>query len=177
MANPVAKAMTFDASVSSDQAGACREFWMRFPGLRGASDQDAGGNDVLYYIENPYSEDLVVLDALCVIETLDAQDGDIDVGLEDDAAGTDSLTTGAIIFDSIVNTAVGVFEGTIPQALAGTGAKYIWKAKGSATQAFLTVTQNGDVDAAALRWTLLVKVIPYKDLLNSSIELGAITVA
>lgn len=164
--------MTFDASKSSDQAGAAREFWMRFPGLRAASDCDNAA--VIYYLENPYSKDLVILSALAVITTLDAQDGDIDVGLADDAEGTN---VGAEVFDSIVNTAAGVFEGTIPQAVAGTGAKCIWKAKGNSTDAFLVVYQNGDADVSALRWNLLVKVIPYEDLLNDNIELGAITVA
>jgi hypothetical protein len=170
MANAVPKEMTFDASKSADQAGACREFWMRFPGLRANS---AGGTaaDPLYYKENPYGEDLVVLDALAVITTAAGADGDLDVGLADDAAGTN---VGAEIFDSIVDSAAGVFEGTKPQAVAGTGAKCIWKAKGSSTDAFLCIVQQADADASAMRWTLLLKVIPYKDLLNSNIELGAI---
>jgi len=174
MANPTALAMQLDVSSGADSTGACREFWLKFPGLRGASDQDAGGNDDIYYFENPYSEDLVILDALAVITTLDAEDGDIDVGLADDATGTN---VGAEIFDSIVNTAVGVFEGTVAQAIAGTGAKCIWKAKGSTTDSFIDIVQNGDVDASSLRWNLLIKVIPHKDLLNSAIELGVIPVA
>lgn len=174
MANPTPKAMQLDTSKSSDQAGACREYWLRFPGLRGASDQDAGGVDIIYYFENPKYRDLVVLDALCVITTEDAQDGDIDVGLMDDAAGTG---LGAEIFDSIVNSAAGIFEGTVAQAIAGTGVKYIWKAKGTATNSFIGVIQNADVDCADLRWNLLVKVIPYDDLLNANIDTGAIAVA
>jgi len=168
MSSPVEKEMTFDTQNSSDQAGACREFWMRFPGLTGADDCDAAS--VIYYKENPYARDLVVLDALAVITTLDAQDGDIDVGLADDATGTDTLSLTAAIFDSIVNTAVGVFEGTIPQAVAGTGSKVIWKAKGSTTGAFLSIIQNADVDLSALQWTLLLKVIPYEDLINTNIS-------
>ncbi len=177
MANPTAIKMQLDMTKSSDQAGACREFWMRFPGLRGSSDQDAGANDGIYYIENPYYKDMVILDALCVITTQTANDGDIDVGFADNATGTASLSHSNIIFDSIVNTAAGVFEGTTPQALAGTGQKYIWKAKGSSTDSFLYVIQNGDVDCSALRWNLFLKVIPYNDLLNDNIDLGAITVS
>lgn len=173
MASPsVPIELTFDTTRSVGENGACREFWMKFPGLRGASDVDTPA--ICYYLENPYGEDLVVLTALAVIQTLDAQDGDIDVGLADDADGTN---LGAEIFDSIVNTAAGVFEGTIPQAVAGTGAKCIWKAKGTATDAFLGVIQQGDADVSALRWTLLLKVIPYKDLINTDVELGALTVA
>lgn len=174
MANPTAKAMQLDTTKNADSTGACREFWMRFPGLRGASDQDAGGVDIIYYYENPKYRDLVILDALAVITALDAQDGDIDVGLMDDAIGT---SIGAEIFDSIVNSAAGVFEGTVAQAIAGTGAKGIWKAKGSATDSFIGVIQNADVDAADLRWSLLVKVIPYDDLLNTNVDVGLIAVA
>ena len=171
MAGPTAMAMVCNVQKSVGENGACREYWLRFPGLSAASDCDAAA--VLYYIENPFHEDLVVLTALAVITTLDANDGDIDVGLADDAAGTN---IGAEIFDSIVNTAAGIFEGTIPQAVAGTGAKPIWKAKGTATDAFLCVYQNADADVAALRWNLYIKVIPYADLIGGD-TLDAITVA
>ncbi len=173
MTSPVEIEMTFDPSRTADGSGACREFWMRFPGLSGAADCDAAS--VIYYKENPYGKDLVVLTALAVITTLDAQDADIDVGLADDSAGTDTLSLTAAIFDSIVNTAAGVFEGTNPQAIAGTGSKVIWKAKGSSTGSYLSIIQNADVDASALRWTLLLKVIPYEDLINSDITLPALT--
>jgi len=171
MANAVPKEMTCDVSRMADSTGGCREFWLRFPGLRGNSDAGTAADDI-YYKENPYHEDLVILSALAVIITVDAQDADIDVGLADDAAGTNA---GAEVFDSIVNSAAGVFEGTIPQAVAGTGAKAIWKANGTSTDAFLCVIQQGDVDASALRWNLFLKVIPYNDLINSDIELGALT--
>lgn len=165
--------LTYDTTFSCDQAGGCREFWMRFPGLRAASDADSPGG-LLYYLENPIGEDLVILTALAVITTVDAQDGDIDVGLCDDADGT---SIGAEIFDSIVNTAAGVFEGTIPQAVAGTGAKPIWKVSGTSTDSYLGIYQRGDDDVSSLRWNLLLKVIPYNDMINSNVELGALTVA
>lgn len=173
MANPTALQMTYDRSKGSDQAGAIRDFWMRFPGLRGASDVDAGSNLDIYYLENPYGIDLVILEALAVITTLDAQDGDIDVGLADDADGANA---GCEIIDSLVNTAVGVLAGLPTEALAGV-ARPIWKAKGSATDAFLNILQNADADVAALRWNLLLRVVPYDDLLNSEVELGLIAVA
>ena len=171
MAGPTAMAMEINLQKSVGENGACREYWLRFPGLSGASACDAPA--VIYYIQNPFYEDLVILTALAVITTLDAQDGDIDVGLADDAAGTN---VGVELFDSIVNTAVGVFEGTIPQAIAGTGAKGIWKANGHATDAFICITQNGAVDASALRWNLFIKVIPYADLIGGD-TLTALVVA
>ncbi len=163
--------MVPDFSKSVGDNGRAREQWVYFPGLSASSDCDAPA--VIYTAENPFDEDMVILTALAVIETLDAQDADLDVGLGDAAAGTNA---GAEVFDSIVNTAAGVFEGTIAQAVAGTGAKAIWKAPGTATDSYLCVTQNGDVDASALKWNLLVKVIPYKDLIGGS-ALAAITVA
>ena len=174
MANPTAKEMTFDVSRSADSTGACRDFWMRFPGLRAASDCDAGSNLDIYYLENPYGKDLVVLEALVVITTVDAQDGDIDIGLADDATGTN---VGVEIADSLVNTAAGVFAVLSPEALARTTKRCIWKAKGSSTDAFLTVTQNADADVSDLRWTLCLRVVPYEDLVNTDVELGALTVA
>jgi hypothetical protein len=169
--------MTWDKSKTRDGSGALQDFWMRFPGLRGASDQDAGGNDVIYYLESPFFENMVILEALATITTLDAQDADIDIGIVDDAAGTDSLTGVAVICDSLVNTAAGVFRVMTPEAVAGTTAAPIWKAKGTAAGSFLSIKQNGDVDAAALRWNLAIRVIPYNDLLNADVELGAIAVA
>jgi hypothetical protein len=171
MANAVPIEMTCDRTTMNDSTGGCREFWLRFPGLRANSDAGTAADDI-YYKENPYNEDLVILTALAVITTAAGNDGDIDVGLADDAAGTNA---GAEIFDSIVDSAAGVFEGTIPQAVAGTGAKCIWKKNGNSTDAFLCIIQNADADASAMRWDLLLKVIPYNDLLNSDIELGALT--
>ena len=172
MTSPVEMVMKYDTTTSSDQAGACRNFWMRFPGLRGAADCDAPS--VMYYLENPYYEDLIVMRVLAVITTLDANDRDIDVGFADDAAGTDTLSLTAILFDSLVNTAVGVFEGLGTQAINGTCARPVWKANGSSTGAFLSIIQNGDADVDALRWTLMLEVIPYKDTINSKIDLGTI---
>jgi hypothetical protein len=174
MADPTAAAITtHDISRSTMTGGACREYWLRFPGLSAASDCDTAGS-VLYYLENPYKMDLVILTALAVITTLDAQDGDIDVGLADDAAGTN---VGQEIFDSLVNTAVGVFEGTTPQAVAGTGSKAIWKENGNSTDAFLCIVQQADADVSALRWHLYLKVIPYDDLTGDEGEQAVLAVA
>ncbi len=163
--------MTYDASKSSNQAGAARDFWMRFPGLRGPAAIASAG--VAYYKENPYSQDLVILQALAVITTEDSDDCDIDVGLADDADGTN---VGVEVIDSLVNTAKGVLEGMATQAVAGVS-RPIWKAKGNSTDAFLVVYPNGTADASSLRWDLALRVVPYDDLLNSDIELGAIAVA
>lgn len=163
MAAPTGQAMHWDASTRNDVTGACRDFWMKFPGLRAAADADSPGG-ILYYLENPFDVDMVILEALAVITTLDAQDGDIDVGLADDADGT---SVGAEIFDSIVNTAAGVFAGLAASAVAGTCSRPIWKAAGNTTDSFLCVDQNGDADVSALRWNLLLRVVPYDDLTDT----------
>lgn len=172
MANAVPIEMTFDTSKSSDQAGAARDFWMRFPGLRANASGGTNADDI-YYKENPYGKDLVILQALAIITTVDSQDADIDVGLADDAIGTNA---GAEIIDSLVNTAAGVLEGMATQAVTGV-ARPIWKAKGSSTDAFLCIIQNDATGSEDLRWDLLLRVLPYEDLLNSNIELGALTSA
>jgi hypothetical protein len=175
MANPTALAMVADFQKQFDQAGAARDFWMRFPGLGAASDCDAAS--LLYYCENPFYEDLIILEALIIITTLDAQDGDIDVGLADDKIGTDASDTSECICDSMVNTAVGVFAVLGPNALACTQGRNIWKAKGTSTDSFLTVTQNTDADVAALKWDLMLRVMPYKDALNTNVNVSTIAVA
>jgi hypothetical protein len=175
MASPIEAELTFDSSGGADTTGACREFWMKFPGLSAASDCDTAS--VIYYKENPFCEDLVVLASLAVITTLDGQDGDIDVGFADDSAGTASLSHTNVLIDSLVNSAAAVLYTGSPQALAATTTAYIWKAKGSSTDSYLSIIQNADADVSALRWTLLLKVIPYKDLINSNITLTALSVA
>jgi len=149
---------------------------MRFPGLRGASDADSAA--ICYYKENPYGKDLVILDALAVITTASGNVAtDMDIGLGDDAIGTN---LGAEIADGMVAATLnttGVKQMGIVHAIATPPVKPIWKAKGTSTDAFLGVIQRGDVDASALRWNLALKVIPYEDLLNTGIELGALTVA
>ena len=178
MANPTAKAMQRDVSKTSDQAGACREEWWRFPGLRASSDQDAGGVDIIYYFENPKAEDMVIKEAFAVVETASGNVAtDLDIGLGDDATGANK---GAEIADGLVAAtlnATGVKRLMAPLVLATPPNAPILKAKGTATDSFLIVTQNGDVDASALRWTFLVKVIPYNDLLNGNVDVGAIAVA
>jgi hypothetical protein len=174
MANPTAVEMTVDFTKTTD-GSACRDFWMRFPGLSAASDCDTAS--LLYYCENPYCEDLVILEALVTITTEDAQDGDIDIGLCDDSAGTDASDTSECICDSMVNSAAGVFAVLGPNALACTQGRYIWKAKGTSTDSYLSVTQNADVDASALRWNLALRVMPYKDLINSDVDNTTIAVA
>lgn len=160
MAKPsAAVAMEVDWSSMGDVRGALREFWIKIPGLSAASDCDSAS--VIYYLQNPYPVDMVILEALCVITTLDAQDGDIDVGLADDADGTNA---GVELFDSIVNTATGVFAGMPARAIAGTGLRPTWKASGSSTDSYITVTQNGDADVSALRWTLMLKLLPLGDI-------------
>jgi len=163
MASPVIAAITTykHQKIGAMTSGAAREQWIGIRGLSGASDQDSGGNDHLYYILNPFQQDMVILNGYYVVTTIDANDGDIDVGLADDAAGTNS---GAEIIDSMVHSATGVFECTIAQAVAGTGKKPIWKKPGTSTDSYITVKQATDADVSALRWHLFLQLVPYEDL-------------
>ncbi len=175
MAKPIiAEITTFDTHINAFTTGAAREFWIGLRGLSAASDQDSGGNDDLYYILNPFNQDMVVLNALAVITTLDAQDGDIDCGLADDDEGTN---VGAEIINSLVNTATGVLECTIAQAIAGTGAKAIWRKPGTSTDSYVVITQNTDADVSDLRWHLFLKLMPYEDLIGDEGTQAAVSVA
>lgn len=162
MTDPTMAAITtYDDKVQAYDTGACREFWIRIPGLSGASDQDSGGNDDLYYLLNPFAQDMVILNALAVVTTL-GTDGDIDVGLADDAEGTN---VGCEVIDSLVHSAAAVHECTAVNSVVG-GSKAIWRKSGTSTDSYLVVTQNTDADASALRWHLLLKLIPYEDLIG-----------
>ncbi|KKN03072.1 hypothetical protein LCGC14_1111280 [marine sediment metagenome] len=176
MASPtIAAITTYDhQKVGAYTTGAVRELWIGIRGLSAASDQDAGGNDHLYYLLNPFPQDMVIMNALAVITTLDAQDGDIDVGLANDAVGTSSA---AEVIDSLVNTATGVFECTVAQAIAGTGAKGIWRKEGTSTDSYLTWKQATDADVSALQWHLFLQLIPYEDLIGGEGTQAAVTVA
>lgn len=170
MANPVAQELTYDITKQGND-GACRRWLMRFPGLGGASDADAGSNLVLYYLQNPIGIDLVITRAWAVITTKDAQDGDIDVGLGDDAAGAN---VGAEVIDSLVNSATGVLECMATQAVTGV-ARPVWQNSGA--DSYLTIVQNGDADCAALKWNLILEVIAYDDMVNSNVDISTVTVA
>jgi len=173
MADPSIGAITtFDIKRSTFSNGAIREYWLRIPGLSGASDCDSVDLPI-YYLLNPFQMDLVVMDALAVITTLDANDADIDVGLGDDAAGTNN---GAEIIDSLVNSAAGVLEVMTVNAITGVS-RPIWKKPGTSTDSYLIVNQKGDVDASQLRWNLFLKVIPYEDLIGNEGDQAAVTVA
>jgi hypothetical protein len=157
MANPTIQEMKID-TIKTGNLGACREWWAKIPELSAAADADAGGNLYLYYAKNPYNEDVVITEALANITTEDAQDGDIDIGLADDAEGTNS---GTELCDSLVNSGKGVKR--LLAALDGIGvAAPIWRKSGG--DSYITVKQNGDADVSALRWNLLIKCIPLADL-------------
>jgi len=174
MGDPTITAInTFDIKRSTLTGGACREYWLRIPGLSGASACTSLALPI-YYLLNPFQMDLVIMQALVVITTLDANDGDIDIGLGDDAAGT---SDGAEICDSMVNTAAGVFEVLAPNAVACTTSRPIWKKPGTSTDSYLIVAQNADADLEALQWHLFLKVLPYEDLIGDEDTATTIPVA
>ena len=166
MSNPTAVEVL---SSVQDQAtlGALREIWIKIAkndgsALSAAADCDQASQ--LYYIENPFGYDVVITKTLAVVTALDAQDGDIDAGLADDIAGSNK---GVELVDSLVNTAVAVLDQTVQGAIASTVVLPVWKAGNqahTAVDSFISIWQNGDADVTDLRWYLLVKCIPYKDL-------------
>ena len=176
MANPVIAAITtYDDKVSATTTGAVREFWIRIPGLSAAAAATSAGNLPMYYLLNPFNQDMVVFNALLVVTTVDATgDAVISVGLGNDATGA---SLGAEILSSFPNDATGVYEGTVAQAIACTGSKCIWKKPGTSTDSYLVVGQDGNLDATALRWHLLLKLIPYEDLIGDEGTQATVTTA
>jgi len=159
MSTPTAAEITptFKQTAGGGQ-GAVREFWVAMKGFVGAADCDS--ESVTNYVESPFNFDVYIIEALMMIHTADAQDADFDIGIADDASATNAEDN---IFDSPVNTAAGALKG-LPGAAAGTTSLPRWKAKGSTTNSFITVQQNGDVDTSSLDFDLFVKCIPCEDL-------------
>jgi hypothetical protein len=155
MASPIAAALTASFTKQGN-SGACRQFFVRIPGFAGAPDCDAAS--IVHYIANPFGMDVVITEAYVNITALDAQDADMDIGLADDAAGTNS---GVEICDSLVNSAVGVKRCLV--ALDGVGVTApIWKASGA--DSYITSKQNADVDAADLAFNLILRCVPLVDM-------------
>ncbi len=147
---------------SSDSSGACRDFWMKITKSDGtALSIGTAATTVIWSAENPYYQDLVILEALLNITTEDDDDIDMDIGLADAAAGTNK---GVEICDSAVNTAVGIFALLGPNALACTQARFVWLAKDSTTDSFITFYQTGASTHGVLKFTLLLRVVPKVDL-------------
>ena len=149
---------------SAGESGAVREFWIKMEGLIG----DDTGDLVVNTMENPMQEDLVILEALVDIKVAGgAVDGEFDIGLGDDVDGADS----AEICDAVTNTItdnVGVWELGVAHAIATPPVKVIWKAPnaaGTATDSWIITYQDGAQDLSSLVYNLLVKVIPYADLI------------
>lgn len=136
-----------------------RRFHIALNGCVGLSS--AASETVANYAQNPLYEDLVILNSYMVIYEEDAQDADFDIGIADDAIATNPQDD---IFDSPVNTAEAVLYGTVQGAVNGSVAKPIWRAKGSSTDSYITTQQNGNVDAADLRYNLVLEVVYLKDL-------------
>jgi hypothetical protein len=162
MSSPTAVAVISN-EVKTGSVGAVRERWVKITksdktALSFAADCDAAS--VVYYIENPFGQDMAIADSIVNITTL-GTDADADIGLADDAAGTNK---GVEIADSLVNATAGVYKHGLGGAIAGTVLLPVWKTKGSATDSFITITQNADADASATRWELLLKLIPTVDL-------------
>lgn len=147
--------------IKQGQVGACREFWVKITESDGSPL--CGGAVVTtyeYYVLNPFGEPVVITEALINIITEDADDGDMDIGLADDAAGTNS---GTEIIDSLVNSAAVVKRGLLPLDGVGVAAP-VWREEGYPTDSYLTVYHTSANDCAALEYVILLKCIPLADL-------------
>jgi hypothetical protein len=137
-----------------DQGGSIPKMAVTLPGCVGLAS--ASSETVANYCESPFGEDVVILEAYMDITTVDAQDADLDIGVADDAIGTSAEDN---IFDSPANDTATVLRGLIVAGVAGVACP-IWKAKGAATNSFITTQQNGNVDSAALVYNLILVVAP-----------------
>ena len=123
----------------------------------------ATGGCLVDTFENPYGEDVLIIEAYAAITTLSATDGDIDIGLADDEAGTNK---GAEIVDSMVHSAVAIHTYLL-HTPAVTGVSYpIWKAANAAHTAvdsWIACWQNTSADSSAVRYNLILVCVREAD--------------
>jgi len=141
-----------DALVKSQFGGmgVVQQYGVKITGYVGLSS--AASATIANYTVSPFTHDMVILAAYMDITTVDAQDADLDIGIADDADGTNQEDN---LFDSPANTAAVVLEGLAVQTIAGK-ALPIWKAAGASTNSYITAEQNGNVDASSLVYNLLL---------------------
>ena len=148
------------------ESGAVREFWIKMEGLVGLAA--AGAGKVVNAIENPFQEDLAIIEAIVDVTTAANVAADINISPADDKDGTNIDATGTIA-DALVAAALGTTQKVAvlaPTALAGV-VRPIWKAPNAdhdAVDSWIATYQTGAVDASGLVYNLLVKVIPVVDL-------------
>lgn len=125
-----------------------------FVGLAAAATET-----VCSYAESPFGEDMVVLEAWMCVTTIDATgSADFDIGIADDAAGTNNDD---LLFNApTIYGVAGVYQGLVVPGVTGI-IRPIWKAKGTATKSFVVAQQNGNVDASSLVYNLILVVAPY----------------
>jgi len=137
--------------VGYDQRGAIGKFAIRVDGLVGSDS--AGQMDSF---ENPFQEDMVILEAYVAITTLAANDADLDIGLADDEDGTNK---GAEIVDSLIDTGVAIHAYKL-NTPAVTGVAFpLWKAadaENDAVDSWISCWQNGSSDSSALVYNLIL---------------------
>lgn len=111
------------------------------------------------YTPNPFSEDMVVMSVFMCVTTVDATgSADFEIGLADN---TSTATNGKEFFDNITTYSTeGVYEGLATEAITG-GARPVWTVAGSGTDSYVTVYQNGSVNASDLVFNLILIVAPY----------------
>lgn len=143
--------------------GACREFWIKATGLVGLSS--ASSATVANVIENPYYEDLAIMEAYIYITTASGNVAtDLDIGVADSVTGTN---IGAELADGLVAASLnstGVRRLGIVGSISAPPLRPIWKAKGVATDSFIATIQRGDYNASALRFNILLNCSPVDDL-------------
>ncbi len=150
-------------NVVPTENGIIREIWIKASGLTGLVS--AATPTVVNALQNPFNDDLVIVGASLYVATASgAVATDMDIGLADDAAGTN---IGAELADGLVAAtldAVGVKELGAVHAIGAPPAEVIWKAKGAATDSYVATIQRGNLDAHTLVANLLLRCIKVTDI-------------
>ena len=124
--------------------------------IEGCVGVNASGAPVLAnYVESPFKEDMVIVEAYMDIKTPAGGAAQQDIGTADDAANTGANNE---IFVDPANNVAAILSGLAVGSVAGRACP-VWKAKDSADQSFITSIFN-TVDASAMKFNLILVCTP-----------------
>ena len=113
---------------------------------------------VVSVAENPFGEDMIILEAFTHVTTVATADADMDIGLADDEDGSNHDN---VIVDSLADNALGVKEYLIHTIAAAGAAPLIWKAPNAAHNAadsWIATYQTNTSASSDLRFNLTLVV-------------------
>ena len=135
-------------------SGDIHKYAVKMEGLVGTTTSTT----VVNVAENPFGEDVIILEAFTCVTTVASVDADMDIGLAEDEDGSNHDNA---IVDSLQDNALGVKEYLIHTIHAAGNAPLIWKAPNAAHNAadsWISTYQTDTAASSDLRFNLILVV-------------------